>query len=178
MTFTFVGGNLALDLVGTLAERDSTAFEQLSSGPDLARWLVESGVLGRRPVVGPGDLERAVRLREALHRLVVARTEGTPLRPGDLAVVNETAAGALPSVHVTRGGNVRRTGDVPAGLTVVARTFADLLEDPDALLRFCEGQDCTRPFVDRSRGHRRRWCGMAGCGDRAKAAAYRARQRR
>ncbi|PYC65712.1 hypothetical protein C7C45_27955 [Micromonospora arborensis] len=29
----------------------------------------------------------------------------------------------------------------------------------------------------RSRGARRRWCGMRGCGDRAKAAAYRQRRR-
>ncbi|MGI3785575.1 MAG: CGNR zinc finger domain-containing protein [Janthinobacterium lividum] len=32
---------------------------------------------------------------------------------------------------------------------------------------------CTHRFLDRSRGHRRRW-EMAGCGDRAKTAAHRA----
>ncbi|MGH1526542.1 CGNR zinc finger domain-containing protein [Leifsonia sp. L25] len=33
------------------------------------------------------------------------------------------------------------------------------------------GTDCTRPFLDVSRASNRRWCGMSGCGDRAKAAA-------
>jgi predicted RNA-binding Zn ribbon-like protein len=54
----------------------------------------------------------------------------------------------------------------------------DLHGDADRpLLSRCADDRCTRPFVDRSRGHRRRWCGMRGCGDRAKAAAYRARHR-
>ena len=54
----------------------------------------------------------------------------------------------------------------------------ELHHGPDrALLRWCADAYCTRPFIDRSRGGRRRWCGMAGCGDRAKAAAYRMRKR-
>jgi predicted RNA-binding Zn ribbon-like protein len=44
-------------------------------------------------------------------------------------------------------------------------------------LRRCDGARCTRLFVDRSRDGRRRWCEMKGCGDRAKAAAYRQRRR-
>jgi predicted RNA-binding Zn ribbon-like protein len=49
--------------------------------------------------------------------------------------------------------------------------------DRRALLRRCDDPKCTRLFIDRSRGGRRRWCDMKGCGDRAKAAAYRRRHR-
>ena len=65
-----------------------------------------------------------------------------------------------------------------AALTAVARAAIELVGGPDRhLLRWCANDACTHPFVDRSRGGRRRWCGMAGCGDRAKARAYRARRR-
>jgi predicted RNA-binding Zn ribbon-like protein len=77
-----------------------------------------------------------------------------------------------------RTGAVRRVGGLDAALAALAADVLDLHGDADReLLSRCADPRCTRPFVDRSRGRRRRWCGMRGCGDRAKAAAYRARRR-
>ena len=45
------------------------------------------------------------------------------------------------------------------------------------LVRNCEGLSCAMWFYDVSKGHARRWCSMAVCGNRAKAAAHRARAR-
>lgn len=45
------------------------------------------------------------------------------------------------------------------------------------LVRNCEGQTCTLWFHDVSKNHARRWCTMAVCGNRAKAAAHRAKLR-
>jgi len=45
-------------------------------------------------------------------------------------------------------------------------------------VRSCEGPTCTLWFLDVSKGHARRWCSMALCGNRAKAGAHRARARR
>ena len=42
-------------------------------------------------------------------------------------------------------------------------------------LKTCEGPACTLMFTDRTRGHRRRWCSMAICGNRAKQTAHRHR---
>jgi predicted RNA-binding Zn ribbon-like protein len=42
-------------------------------------------------------------------------------------------------------------------------------------VKACEGPICTLLFVDRTRGHARRWCSMAMCGNRAKQAAHRDR---
>jgi predicted RNA-binding Zn ribbon-like protein len=44
-------------------------------------------------------------------------------------------------------------------------------------LRGCSNPRCTRLFVDTSRAGNRRWCGMTECGNAAKVAAFRARQR-
>jgi hypothetical protein len=41
----------------------------------------------------------------------------------------------------------------------------------------CEAGNCSLWFLDVSKGHARRWCSMAICGNRAKAAAHRARAR-
>jgi predicted RNA-binding Zn ribbon-like protein len=41
----------------------------------------------------------------------------------------------------------------------------------------CRGEDCRFVFVDASRNSSRRWCDMANCGNRAKSASFRNRQR-
>jgi predicted RNA-binding Zn ribbon-like protein len=42
-------------------------------------------------------------------------------------------------------------------------------------VKACEGPACTLLFADHTRGHARRWCSMALCGNRAKQAAHRHR---
>jgi predicted RNA-binding Zn ribbon-like protein len=178
VALVFVGGNLALDFVGTLNERASSRVENLRSPADLDDWFVRAGVLSSRPGASPADLPRAIALREAIYRVVAALIDEKPLPRKDLRSLNEAAAGAPPTVHVTAAGHRRIQGDVAAALSSVARDGLDLFDRADgAVLKWCADEACTHPFLDRSRGHRRRWCEMAGCGDRAKAAAYRARRR-
>jgi hypothetical protein len=57
--------------------------------------------------------------------------------------------------------------------------MADLICREDfRLIRACDGPACTLLFLDRTKSHARRWCSMAVCGNRAKAAAHRARTSR
>jgi predicted RNA-binding Zn ribbon-like protein len=61
-------------------------------------------------------------------------------------------------------------------LLPVARSLADLVCTEDfTYVKACEGPACTLLFIDRTRGHVRRWCSMAVCGNRAKQAAHRLR---
>jgi len=63
-------------------------------------------------------------------------------------------------------------------LQPIAGAIADLVGHADfRLIRACEGHDCSLMFLDRTKAHARRWCSMALCGNRAKAAAHRARRR-
>jgi predicted RNA-binding Zn ribbon-like protein len=173
-----VGGNLALDFIGTLMERRSSRVEQLRAPRDLASWLVAAGVLDRAPATDDADLTEGLELRESLFRVIEALLDGTPLPLRDLARVNRAASVPTPVDRVDRAGRRRRTGDVPAALSAIARDGLELFDLRDgSVLKWCADADCTHPFLDRSRGHRRRWCEMAACGDRAKAAAYRARRR-
>ena len=64
-------------------------------------------------------------------------------------------------------------------LLPIAKAMADLVCEADfSHVKACEGHNCTLLFVDRTRGHARRWCSMAVCGNRAKQAAHRVRQLR
>jgi len=177
----FVGGNLALDFVGTLNERFSSRVEQLRAPADLGQWLVAAGVLDRAPEVSEGDLTGAIALREVLFSVIAREIDGAAprLTGAERAMINTAAAIPPPTPALASDGLVRRSGEVAAGLSAVARDAIGLFDRRDgSVLKWCADDDCTHPFLDSSHGHRRRWCGMAGCGDRAKAAAYRARKAR
>jgi predicted RNA-binding Zn ribbon-like protein len=168
----------ALDFVGTVGERTSTRVEHLVTPADLDDWLLRADVVDRPPHADAADLAAARTLREAVYALLVAATAGRPLPRPALATVNTAAARPPVTVRLTASRERRREGDASAALASVARAALELLGGEElARVRWCEGEACTHPFLDRSRAGRRRWCGMAGCGDRAKARAYRARRR-
>ncbi|MEV5894868.1 CGNR zinc finger domain-containing protein [Nonomuraea fuscirosea] len=176
MSFVFVSGNLALDFAGTLKWRRSEPEELLATSADLGRWAVEAGVTNEAPAIDAADLRRLRTLREAVYRLVIHGVNGLPWPDGDLGVVNEEAAGAPPGVRLTPGGLVR-TGDAGALAAAVARSAAELLGELSELrVRECALAECTRLFIDRSRGGNRQWCGMEECGNRVKVANYRSRK--
>ncbi|KAF4408472.1 MULTISPECIES: ABATE domain-containing protein [Streptomyces] len=176
MHFAFVSGNPALDLAGTVGSRRDGPVDLLAGPADLERWVAECDGLPGRVTAGPADFESALSLREAVYRLALDRVLGRPFDPGSLDTVNAAAAGPVPAVELGDAG-VRVTGDITAALCHVARSGIAVLADPGACLKECGRTDCTRIYLDRSRGARRTWCGMEACGNRVKAAAYRARRR-
>jgi predicted RNA-binding Zn ribbon-like protein len=65
--------------------------------------------------------------------------------------------------------------DARHALSEIALDAARLLTSPDRdRVKTCPNPDCGGRFVDRSPAGRRRWCSMAVCGNRAKAARHRA----
>ncbi|WP_028938569.1 CGNR zinc finger domain-containing protein [Pseudonocardia spinosispora] len=175
MRFELISGHVALDFVGTVAEWTTQATELLTCPDDLADWLVLAGLVDTVHA-DDADLANARELRAALYEHVRALTEDRG--SARLAVINNAAASRPVQLSVSADGTIRRTGTVTETLCDVARAGILLAEPPTrSLIRWCDDPTCTRVFLDRSRGRRRRWCGMAGCGDRAKAAAYRHRRR-
>jgi predicted RNA-binding Zn ribbon-like protein len=176
--FDFVAGRLSLDFVATISERGTTDLERLSTPDDLAGWIELADVLDRRVSISDGQLAAAKGLREGLYASLTAWTQGGSLAERHRRIVNAAAASSPPTPVLARDGHVYREGNIESVLALLARDALELADSPDLdLVRWCADRSCTRPFVDRSRGHRRRWCGMRGCGDRAKAAAYRRRRR-
>ena len=175
MAFTFVSGNLALDLAGTVKHRD-TAPEDLLSSPMLLReWLAAAGLVDSPPLVSEAEFARALEVREAVYRLALATATGGRRSQDDADVINAAAAAAPVTVLLSPAG-LRREGTADAIVATLARAAVVLLGGPDAArIRECEDSLCTRLFVDASRAGSRRWCEMSGCGNRTKAAGFRAR---
>ncbi|MET9496308.1 ABATE domain-containing protein [Streptomyces sp. NPDC006552] len=177
MHHAFPCGTLPLDFVGTLrARRNDLPAEKLATPGLLDAWFVESGMLDLAPGASEVDLALAVDLRESIYDLVVARMDGKPLPAEAVAELNLHASGLPVTLRLGPDG-ATRTGSVPQGLAALAREAVEILGGPDgALLRECARPECTQTYLDRSRGHRREWCAMRTCGNRVKAATYRARR--
>lgn len=167
--------------------------------------LVPPEVISRlRKSAMPGEFDvvasQARNLREWFRGFVQAHM-GKPLKPKalqDLEPLNRILArdeesGRVVAREVPRRGKSdedggerptsglewrpqRRWQSPDALLFPVARAMADLIcEDDFTQVKACQGHNCTLMFVDRTRGHARRWCSMAVCGNRAKQAAHRER---
>jgi predicted RNA-binding Zn ribbon-like protein len=197
----------ALDFVNTRAFPGGKEVEWLTNGRDLVAWLTAADLgdpaalqaAARSIGARRSDVvaARARALREWL-RGFVERHAGRPLaRPaaGELGPLNELLSddNAFRCVEVraaTRATGERAPGalvwrrhrrNLPADaalLLPVADAIGDLLTAEDfTLVRRCEGTGCSLVFLDRTKNHGRRWCSIAWCGNRAKAAAHRARHR-
>ena len=66
-----------------------------------------------------------------------------------------------------------------APLWPIARDAADLLaSDRLEFVRTCASNTCEWLFLDESKNHRRRWCDMTKCGNRAKVKRFYVRQKK
>ncbi|MFE1096503.1 CGNR zinc finger domain-containing protein [Streptomyces smyrnaeus] len=176
MNFAYVSGNAALDLAGTVGSRRDEPDDTLATPADLERWVAACDELPDRVTADFPTFEFALSLREALYQLALDRVLDRRFDPAGLRIVNDAAAGPMPKTELSDAG-LRMSGDLRAVLSHIARSGISVLADPQACLKECGRPGCTRIYLDRSRGARRTWCGMDACGNRVKAAAYRARRR-
>ena len=204
----FVGDDLALDFLNSVAAPWSEQIEWLENGRDLIGWLEQARAAPPRVLreFGRHSDERTLdavasearELREWFRSFVAAHA-GKPLEPRavrELEPLNQRlrqdeiyrqveAGNAFDPEEVPVGGegtfhwkDERRWRTPDALLLPIADAMGDLVCRRDfSLVRKCESSKCTLWFVDLSKAHARRWCSMAVCGNRAKAAARRARAR-
>lgn len=139
--------------------------------------LVEFGVLSAEPAATADDLAEAAILREAAQRAFSATADGRKPDARDVATLNSYADDEPPRIVLHTSGQVTRTSPAPirAAFAALARDAIDTIGRHGGDLRRCEAPGCGTIFIDESRGRRRRWCSMARCGNRAKAAAFRSR---
>jgi predicted RNA-binding Zn ribbon-like protein len=201
--FELVAGNVCLDFINTLDDRPTDQpKELLQSYYDLAGFGEDTGILTpeqldfcfQRVHLAPdkaGDaLRRAINLREALYAVFSALMNKQTVPPVALETLNAYIQdAALHSRLVQRellAGAGRMewrfddlTSAFDAMLWPIARAAADLLASPNlALVRACSSPTCQWFFLDASKNHRRRWCDMKACGNRAKVRKFYAKKRK
>lgn len=178
-----VADHLALDLLNTEAGSGALYVEFWNSGDDVVRWLARCGIdCGQLSgQAREALLHDAKELRTIARELVERRKEGARADPARL---NRYLA-ALQSVPVLEWDEAgprleRRLAPGSSGqvLGQLAESLAGLLATGQFdYVRQCEHADCVLWFYDRTKSHRRRWCSMALCGNRHKAAEFRKRTR-
>jgi predicted RNA-binding Zn ribbon-like protein len=181
----FVGDHAAIDFINSVHIVDGVITDTLQSDNDVRRWLVRSGLpqAASSETWVNGELLRAARrLRAIAIRGLESRKAKKKLPLTELndflskAVSYSRLVAESFRLKVERSYLARTPEEF---LAPVAEAVADLLANVDLdLIRQCAGENCILWFYDRTKSHHRRFCSAAVCGNRAKVAAYRARQRR
>ncbi|HEU4643445.1 MAG TPA: ABATE domain-containing protein [Gemmatimonadaceae bacterium] len=191
--FVFVGERLWLDFVNTDDVRRGIRVDVLRDFDVLVRWLEAASVLDneraagirrraqQQPAGATAALADARRVRASLRALAERGAMLVDVRLHAVAEINRVlgrSAGTRRLEARADGSFVRSfvpVGDAFAGLMIpVAESAADALvlgELPR--VRRCADPHCLRVFHDGTKNGRRRWCDMATCGNRAKAARHR-----
>lgn len=186
-----------LDFLNSLATPAAVPMEWLGSGEDFLSWLDNAGLVPRTVLeefkrnAGPGELDaiaaQARSLREWFRVFVLAHM-GKPIDKSTLAELEPlnrllTRDECFFQLATDETMNERlllkkeRRWRSPETLLLpVAEAMAHLVCDVDFThVKQCESHTCSLLFLDRTKGHARRWCSMAICGNRAKQAAHRSR---
>jgi predicted RNA-binding Zn ribbon-like protein len=183
----FIADHRAIDFLNTVATPGPETLDWLRDGASFMSWQRRGFAIPDDLKVPPANLERlaaeARKLREWF-RGVVEKHAGRPLKPsvaGALGPLNELLRRGQSHIQISPGAplvldEVQNWQSPDALLQPIAHAMADFLVNADfSHVRHCEGAQCTLWFLDVSKSHRRRWCTMSVCGNRAKAAQHRAR---
>jgi predicted RNA-binding Zn ribbon-like protein len=191
----YLGGHPAIDFLNTAMTPDGVAVETIPDGRAYLAWLQgagllsesEAGKLARR--FGAKGLDTAAAEARRVREWARDWLERWRARPAadyteELVALNKLLAREQSSHELVAGEQGLRLVerpqlDAPQSLiALVAMQLAAVLtsEDP-ALIRDCAGSGCSLTFIDRTKAHRRLFCSAAVCGNRAKVAAFRSRQR-
>jgi predicted RNA-binding Zn ribbon-like protein len=189
--FEWSGGHPALDLVNTLDERPSgTPIEKLATYRDLIRFAALAGLVDRQTAArlqrldsrsGAPIAKSARKLREHLHDVLAAAHSGRQARQPDL----DALSAAIQAAHAARKlvaspspglADHRWSPALAREIPLYACSLAVeclLVGEDRKRIRKCGASDCDVYYLDTSKGQRRQWCSMKGCGNREKQRRWR-----
>ena len=149
--------------------------DDLTTRPELTRWLHDHGLLDRRVASTDDDLELARALRDGLHDALVANHDGS----GDYSSL-ESAAAHLP---LQLSGSAAQPGLRPlhdgirgALSKLIVAVNSSVADDTWRRLKICSADDCAWAYFDTTKNRSRAWCEW-GCGNKIKTRNYRARKK-
>lgn len=199
MPAIILGSHPAADFLNTIASPAGEPIEFIGNGEQLLTWLVEADLLDQAQQdwlkqhhsskALDGIAQRAREEREWA-RQWLQRWRNKPHANYSKEITHLNQLLALgPVVKALKSDNYSGNSGfteswqlqmekVESLLALIAGAIASLLahEDP-TLFRDCAGAGCTLSFLDRTKSHRRLYCSAAICGNRAKVAAFRERQK-
>jgi len=191
----FLGSHPAMDFLNTRPTPGGAPIELIGDGASYVAWLEGAKLLHAttaqklRRRFGAAALDAAAaearELREWARDWIARwRDASGGAYKAELRRLNHLLARAkcYPEMVITKDGfqvtERWRIDSADELIAVVAAQIASLVatEQP-ALVKRCAGTGCTLWFVDRTKAHSRLFCSATACGNRAKVAAFRERQR-
>jgi len=189
--FAFVAERLWLDFVNS--ESSARGSDGLVDFERFVRWLEGAHLLDaerassmrrrahQQPAGALAVLGDARRVRTVLRTMAERGFASHDVRVDALAEINRVLGRSAGTrrLELTGDGSFMRTfvpvGDAFAGLLIpIVESAADALILGELVrVRRCADPRCGRVFQDETKNGRRRWCDMATCGNRAKAARHR-----
>lgn len=184
-----------LDFINTLEYARGRSVEHLASMTAALEWLEGHDLLHEEAhdelverfsgddEASQRALARVHRVRAAMRELADASVERRPPEGPALDRVNRILRTPYSYYLVPSPDGVsldhRHEGDpVEGALARLAESIArEVSQGHPERLRICANEDCRWVFNDTSPTGRRKWCDMTTCGNRAKAARHRERQR-
>ncbi|HEY1974269.1 MAG TPA: CGNR zinc finger domain-containing protein [Pseudonocardia sp.] len=165
------GEPMALDLVNTVWMQHGHPVDLLTLPDGTARWLADAGLpdhpsgpavtaallTAREAIRGHFEQPESESARAALNTVLDWGRHRSSLGPAGPETIGELA------------DPERRAG------WLAAINYLELLTADASRVRRCAHPECVLHFYDTSPKRSRRWCSMAGCGNRAKAARHYAR---
>ncbi|MBI2750188.1 MAG: CGNR zinc finger domain-containing protein [Burkholderiales bacterium] len=196
-TFRCPGGALCLDFCNSgQGYRSPSAAEWIVTFDDLVAWLEAAGVIAQRqamrfreaaaksPAAAAEVQARAIGFREALYRVLEAKTRDRMAAQEDLARIEAEDARVKPFTRLTWNGETYSwsldpaASDLDAALQPIVSSAMQLLaSDKLSRLGRCGNETCFWLFLDETRNRSRRWCEMASCGNLLKVRRHRERLR-
>ena len=189
---------MCLDFVNTLDDRFMPdPKELLKHYVDLARFAEDTGTLPdqqvdrlmTRSMQHPDEAQRAlgaaIQLREAISDIFYAMARKKAVPAAALAILNSHVQEAAQHLTLVPGKKAfawkfdATSYDLFAPLWPIARDAGELLASEIVeYIRACASKTCEWIFLDESKNHRRRWCDMTKCGNRAKVKRFYVRQKK
>ncbi|MFD1122025.1 CGNR zinc finger domain-containing protein [Methylophilus flavus] len=178
---TSVGGHCALELINTQEMVNGVLTDRLQDDAAVITWVEQTFML--KPAIAAkalnGDLLAGVlELRAILQRYLsnhqLAKKEFDHLNKAlsqfkSYQQLVEKVGGFASQQRIVLDSTEALIG-------LIADAVCDLIALGDlALIRKCESDDCVLWFYDTTKGHKRRWCSMATCGNRHKIRKFRAK---
>jgi predicted RNA-binding Zn ribbon-like protein len=194
--FIIVGNHLSLDFVNTQVVEDGKLKDLMTGYDDFIDWTQALGLLSppqaQKRLKSPAShlesariFEEVLEFRKVLRGMVEALSKEKPVSAATVNRVNALLKNGYrrPVLIRTKNGfekQLRSEFHNPIQLlTPIAESAADLLAYGNpAYIKKCENPACVLYFYDISKNHKRRWCSMTACGNRAKAAAFYDRTRK
>lgn len=151
----------------------------LSDTEAMAEWFAHEGLAPDGLRATHADLSRALELRDALGTMLLANTDGAPAPSGAGRALDEAARRARVGLRFAEDGGTSLVPEADGVNGALGRLLA-IVHDSIAQgtwhrLKACRESTCEWAFYDHTKNHSGAWCSMEGCGNRAKARAYRER---